>query len=627
MTLSMDPDGMEFVPGRYREEWAAAVEIAREAGMALRREAYRSGGPRGNGARAVVDEQVEATIRKALRDRFPRDRFLGEESGIRETAERCSGRIWVVDPNDGTKEFIRGYRGSSVSIALVEGGFPVLGVVYAYRAPDDEGDLIGAVEGGPLLRGGRPVRRDWNVPVGPDALVLVAPEGDRKLRAYIRVLAPVRYRTCPGLAYRLALTAAGEADAATALSVPAPWDVAAGQALLRAAGGDLFDESGVPVRYDEQGYFRVPSRVFGGGGPLIDFLRSRGWGIPSMAERDPGADVLCCPLPGRGERDPGRLSRAQGCWLGQLAGDALGAQAEFLSASEIRSAHPGGVREMADGGARGALAGQPTDDSEMALALARSLLGNGGFDAEAALRAYGEWLRSEPSDVGDTVRGALTGHPNRESQANGALMRIAPLGLLGAGLPPERRIEWARADGALTHPHPICLQANALFARGIAWAVAEAPSPEELYAFLLKEVRPGGCAPDLEGTLREASRPVQPEPEEDVHAGWVLVALRNALWQLLHAPSLEEALVDTVGRGGDTDTNGAVCGALLGAVRGREAVPTRWTRKILSCRPLAGAPEVLRPRPIRYWPVDALILAENLLRDHRAWRTGSVEGA
>lgn len=58
------------------------------------------------------------------------------------------------------------------------------------------------------------------------------------------------------------------------------------------------------------------------------------------------------------------------------------------------------------------------------------------------------------------------------------------------------------------------------------------------------------------------------------HQGWVLVAFQNAVWQLLHAPSLEEGVVDTVMRGGDTDTNAAICGALLGAVYGREA-PSR----------------------------------------------------
>lgn len=79
--------------------------------------------------------------------------------------------------------------------------------------------------------------------------------------------------------------------------------------------------------------------------------------------------------------------------------------------------------------------------------------------------------------------------------------------------------------------------------------------------------------------------------------GWVLVALQNALFQLLHAPSLQDAVVATVRAGGDTDTNGAICGALLGAVHGREAIPEQWTRMIASCRPMVGHPGVHQPRP------------------------------
>jgi ADP-ribosylglycohydrolase len=97
----------------------------------------------------------------------------------------------------------------------------------------------------------------------------------------------------------------------------------------------------------------------------------------------------------------------------------------------------------------------------------------------------------------------------------------------------------------------------------------------------------------------------------------VLIAFQNALYQLLHAENLEEGIVNTVMCGGDTDTNAAICGALLGAVYGCDAIPEQWFQSVLTCRPLAGQVDVRRPRPECFWPVDAMILAERLLGGKR----------
>src|SRR5947199_2139044 len=179
--------------------------------------------------------------------------------------------------------------------------------------------------------------------------------------------------------------------------------------------------------------------------------------------------------------DPETLSRAQGCLLGQLAGDALGSLVEFQSPVEIRRKYPNGVRELADGGTWGTIAGQPTDDSEMALMLARMLIKQKRYDAEEARKAYVSWLDSAPFDCGSTVLSGLRGRPHRESQANGAMMRISPLGVFGCNYDLKRVSEYAQQDAALTHPHPVCLQANALFAMGIANSIGTSKGAQELY--------------------------------------------------------------------------------------------------------------------------------------------------
>ena len=305
------------------------------------------------------------------------------------------------------------------------------------------------------------------------------------------------------------------------------------------------------------------------------------------------------------------LERAQGCLLGQLAGDALGSLVEFMTPDEIWREYPDGVRDLADGGTWNTIAGQPTDDSEMALMLARTLAQERRYNREAVRDAYVRWLDSGPFDYGNTVFTGLRGHPNPESQANGALMRISPLGIFGARHAEEEVADWARQDAAITHPHPVCLQANALMALAIAHAVREGGSAGALYERVLAWARDMA----VDESLLEAIVGAADAPPADytVLQGWVLIAFRNALWQLLHAADAEAGIIDTVMRGGDTDTNAAIAGALLGAVHGRRAIPERWVKCVLTCRPEAGLPHVRQPRPKRFWPIDALELAGRLI--------------
>ncbi|NCD35130.1 MAG: ADP-ribosylglycohydrolase family protein [Spartobacteria bacterium] len=306
----------------------------------------------------------------------------------------------------------------------------------------------------------------------------------------------------------------------------------------------------------------------------------------------------------------GILSRAQGCLMGQLAGDSLGSLVEFKSAEEIRSLYPSGLRMLADGGAWNTLAGQPTDDSELALMLARSLVEQGRFDRYSVRNAYRFWYDSRPFDCGATIAAGLRDQPNFESHANGALMRVSPLGIFGTHHNLWDVGDWAKKDASITHPHPICCEANALFAMALSRVIRRGCSPQSLYAGMLLWSEEMDVHPTLKGALADAA--TTPPKSYGRHQGWVLIAFQNAVWQLLHAPNLEEGVVDTVMRGGDTDTNAAICGALLGAVYGLEAVPTQWKEKVLSCRPEQRA-GVAHPRPEVFWPVDALELAQQLM--------------
>lgn len=307
----------------------------------------------------------------------------------------------------------------------------------------------------------------------------------------------------------------------------------------------------------------------------------------------------------------GVLFRAQGCLIGQLAGDSLGGLVEFRGPGEILRQYPAGVRELADGGTWNTLAGQPTDDSEMALMLARMLSEKGVYDPDDALEGYRYWYSSNPFDCGMTISDGLSGMLNHSSQANGAMMRISPLGIFGAGFPLKQVAEWAKLDAMLTHPHPICVNANALFAMAVAETVRTGCGPEELY----RKIHAWAVEMKVPDPLLECITGAADAPPQDyiTQQGWVLIAFGNALWQMLHAESLEEGVVDTVMQGGDTDTNAAICGALLGAVYGIDAIPWQWKKTVLGCRPAVGGSRVHRPRPACFWPIDALELAERLV--------------
>jgi len=612
----------------FGDALGAALGAALEAGKLLREDFHRPGGPRGSGAHAEVDEHAERVIRDRILAAFPAA-YRGEETGPASGGD--GEHTWLVDPNDGTSAYLKGWRGSAVSIALVRRGVPVLGVVYAPCYPDDNGDLFAWAEGcGPVMRNGNPVTtdladKDLNGSDDVPAIVFMSQDADKNPAGNAACVAPARFIAMPSIAYRLALVAAGEGVAAISLNGPGDWDYAGGHALLVGVGGTLIDQTGKPITYGSRGESHC-QWCFGGAPAAVNALYQQHWhGVFSSRAKSAGPFALVRPERGAAVPDPRQLSRAQGCLLGQLAGDSLGGLVEFSSAAKIKSKHPNGLRELTDGGHWGILAGQPTDDSELALMLARSIVQAKGYDPAAALDAYLHWYSSPPFDIGGTTSSALRGakrgqapqerlagakqHASTSSQANGSLMRISPLAIFGAGNP-VAAADWARADSSLTHPHQVCQAACAVFVTAIATAIATDCSAEACYQAALDEARRSSAAQPVVDALREAAE--RPPEDYQTQQGWVLIALQNAFYQLLHAPTLREGVVRTVMAGGDTDTNAAIAGALLGAVHGRDAIPPQWLRSILSCRPLPKS-GTSYPRPIEFWTVDALRLAEKLL--------------
>ncbi|HET6308545.1 MAG TPA: inositol monophosphatase family protein, partial [Rhodopila sp.] len=507
----------------------AVIALVREAGAWLAAEFARPNGPRFSDTdTAPIDHEIELFLRERLTALLPA-RFVGEEAGV--LAAEGNPWCWVVDPHDGTRAFLEGRRGSAISVALLRRGTPLLGVVFAPLSPDRGPDLIAWAEGSPITRNGVPVATDLSQRglTESDTVFLNHGAGQRPVWNGA-ACAPARFLALPSIAYRLARVAAGDGIATVTLRPVNAHDVAAGHALVAAAGGVLVTEDGAPVTYDEHGDSR-PSACFGGAPHAVATLRTRQWRNSSEPRRPPRVSLSWPRAP-----EDQRLDRALGCMLGLVIGDSLGAQVEFQPRHAIQARHPQGVRELRDSPVWRTLAGQPTDDSELGLALARLLARNGRYDAEDAATTYARWYASEPFDCGNATRSAFAPaaaapaskaqaartHALRESQSNGSLMRIAPIGIRARD--PDDAARMAEADSTLSHPHPVCRTACAAFAAAIAAALAGADRPGMLATALRIADAAGPDAAPVAAALRRAEAGVAPQDYQHQMA-WVLIAL------------------------------------------------------------------------------------------------------
>ena len=303
-------------------------------------------------------------------------------------------------------------------------------------------------------------------------------------------------------------------------------------------------------------------------------------------------------------------SRAQGALLGSFIGDAIGAQTEFKSAKTVQKAFPQGIWEMDCCSRFVGKPGEITDDSEMAIIMLHTMLQRGLYSQEAVKEAYQTWKNSGPLDIGITIFGALEGKFNPNSQANGALMRITPLGVFGSKLSVSSLLKLSDADCSITHTNQVCKDCNRLFAFALALAIGKGWSAEEVYAYLCE------TAPSLvtESSVLDAlmrAKDEKPKGIDGPNRGWVLLSFQLAFYTVLHAPSFEKGMVDVIMEAGDADTNAAVYGALAGAFASSDQLPQRWldALKLSDCaKRLINAPAITLQDLSRKWVEGLLAL-------------------
>jgi ADP-ribosyl-[dinitrogen reductase] hydrolase len=297
------------------------------------------------------------------------------------------------------------------------------------------------------------------------------------------------------------------------------------------------------------------------------------------------------------------LDRFRGAMLGLAVGNALGLPVEGESAHAIRRHFPGGITEVGT-----EEHDRPWDDDlAQAAILAEVLLQSEELDPEAFAARLVVWARENGRGIGGLTRSAIdelakgrTWHEaarvawerNAMSNAgNGAVMRCPPVALRhirsGADL-----IRTARTSALVTHYDARCEWSTVVTAVALATCLSAEPVAVGDLAIAIEAIRGEGWPADSMEQVAEAIRSVEGATldalklDDPVDMGYTLKAMQVALWCTAQAGGFEQIVVGVVNEGGDTDTNGALAGAVMGARYGASSIPPRWLANVADTKGL-----------------------------------------
>lgn len=290
---------------------------------------------------------------------------------------------------------------------------------------------------------------------------------------------------------------------------------------------------------------------------------------------------------------PSIEDRLQSCLLGLAIGDALGMPFEGLPSwvvgpvlDEIQGFH--------ESSHRGLGAGQWTDDTQMTLCLTRSLVRRGRAEPEDIAREYLGWFQSrDVRGIGATTRNAMSrleagagwqesGAGGEYAAGNGAAMRAAPLGLLYHG-DLEALREACALDAEITHKNAEAVAGSRAVAFLVARLVAGAVPGKELLEEMIQFVVGSRVGENLNRSLELLGRGANPQQASEALGvgAYVVETVAWSAFCFFHAPDdFPRAVLAAVRGGGDSDTAGAITGALSGARVGVAGIPMAWQRGV-----------------------------------------------
>jgi ADP-ribosyl-[dinitrogen reductase] hydrolase len=284
-----------------------------------------------------------------------------------------------------------------------------------------------------------------------------------------------------------------------------------------------------------------------------------------------------------------------GCLYGVCVGDALGSRYEFLehhdAVTQVNKDMKNGKLKLLGGGPFKIAPGQITDDSEMTLSLLRSIAQVNGYDQKDVAQKYLEWFNTKPVDVGKTTFNALyTRKPsvnykdlisnsqelNYSSLSNGVLMRISPICIYALKLNDTELHKIIDQECDLTHPNPIIKDAVYIYCLAVKYALLGLDK-KTIYQEIIKRsneprtkiiLKDALDRPEPTYVIDEYGNEMYVQTDDIKFQGYFGIALQNAFYEFLNTDNYQDSIVHIIQRGGDTDTNCAIAGGLIGAFYG-----------------------------------------------------------
>jgi myo-inositol-1(or 4)-monophosphatase len=223
---------------------ASAVEAAGELALSFFGRGLTGTRKADNTPVSEADLAVDRLLHERLATPRPAYGWLSEESADR-PARLQARRVWIIDPIDGTRAFLAGLPDWTISAALVEDGSPVLAAIFNPNLAE----FFAARRGHGSALNGAPIAVSMRDRI--EGSRMIANKGLLERKVWTEPWPPTESVWANSIAYRLALIAAGRADAALSITGKAEWDLAAAELLVQEAGGKVTDAKGAALRFNQ----------------------------------------------------------------------------------------------------------------------------------------------------------------------------------------------------------------------------------------------------------------------------------------------------------------------------------------------------------------------------------------